>query len=109
VLGAFKATPIRQLETKAYVPPPDLCLNGKIAHFQARLERAGLARQIRNACTAIRTVLRTRNRRRDPLATPGTTRKAWAEQWIGRPIEQLDEREKSKILSDWIARWTEEQ
>jgi hypothetical protein len=54
-------------------------------------------------------VLRTRNRSRNTLATPGTTRKAWVEQWIERPIEQWDEREKPKILADWIARWTEEQ
>jgi hypothetical protein len=53
VLGAFKATPIRQLETEAYVPPLDLWLNGRIAHFQARLEKTDLARQIRGACTAI--------------------------------------------------------
>jgi hypothetical protein len=33
VLGAFKATPIRQLETEAYVPPLDLWLNGRIARF----------------------------------------------------------------------------
>jgi hypothetical protein len=56
VLGAFKATPIRQLETKVYVPPLDLWLNSKIARFQAQLERTGLARQIRNASTAIRTL-----------------------------------------------------
>ena len=43
MLGAFKATPIRQLETEAYVPPLDLWLNGIVARLQARLERTGLA------------------------------------------------------------------
>ena len=57
VLGAFKATPIKQLETEAYVPPLDLWLNGRIARFQARLERTGIARQIKDACAAIRTQL----------------------------------------------------
>jgi len=33
VLGAFKATPTRQLETEAYVLPLDLWLNGRIARF----------------------------------------------------------------------------
>ena len=33
VLGAFKATPIRQLETESYVPPLDLWLNGRVARF----------------------------------------------------------------------------
>ena len=60
VLGAFRATPIRQLETEAYVPPLDLWLNGRIARFPARLEWTGLARQIRDACTTIRTQLRIR-------------------------------------------------
>ena len=53
VLGAFKATPVRQLETEAYVPPLDLWLNGRIARFQAQLERTGIARQIQDACTTI--------------------------------------------------------
>ena len=96
VLGAFKATPIRQLETEAYVPPLDLWLNGRIARFQARLEKTGLARQIRDACTAIRVQLRTR--RRD---TPASARKQWVEKWIGQPIEQWDEQEKPKVLQDW--------
>jgi hypothetical protein len=33
VLGAFKATPIRQLETESYIPPLDLYLNRCIARF----------------------------------------------------------------------------
>jgi hypothetical protein len=76
VLGAFKATPVRQLETEAYVPLLDLWLNGKIARFQARLERTGLARQIQDACTAIRIHLRTRGQRqRQILDTPAILRK----------------------------------
>ncbi len=31
VLGAFKATPARKLETESYVPPLDLWLNGRVA------------------------------------------------------------------------------
>jgi hypothetical protein len=46
VLGAFHATPIRQLETKAFTTPLDLWLNGRVARFQARLERTGIAKQI---------------------------------------------------------------
>jgi hypothetical protein len=110
VLGAFKATPIRQLETEAYVPPLDLWLNGRVARFQARLERTGIARQIKDACTAIRIQLRTRRQRqrqRQRLipATPASVRKQWVEKWIGQPIEQWDEREKPKVLVDWTNRW----
>jgi hypothetical protein len=69
VLGAFKATPIRQLETEAYVPLLDPWLNGRIARFQARLERTGLARQIRDACTAIKMQLRLPAPAQDPERT----------------------------------------
>ena len=106
VLGAFKATPIRQLETEAYIPPLDLWLNGRLARFQARLERTGIARQIKDACAAIRTQLRTRRQRQRAVpATPAATRKQWVEKWIGQPIEQWDEREKPKVLADWTNRW----
>ena len=54
VLGAFKATPIRQLETESYVPPLDLWLNGRIAHFWARMEHLGVAQKIRDTCSTIR-------------------------------------------------------
>jgi len=63
VLGAFRATPIRQLETEAFTTPLDLWLNGRVARFQARLERTGIAKQIQDACAAIRTRLRARRRR----------------------------------------------
>jgi hypothetical protein len=119
VLGAFRATPIRQLETEAYVPPLDLWLNGRVARFQAWLEKTGLVRQIRNACTAIkmqlrlqtRTRTRTRARTRNhqqAIDTLGTVRKQWAENWTGQPIEQWNEQEKRKVLEDWKERWKRE-
>src|SRR6266487_4112672 len=55
VLGAYKATPIRMLETELYVPPLDLWLNRQVARFQAWLERLGIAQKIREACSTIRT------------------------------------------------------
>ena len=105
VLGAFKATPIRQLETEAYVPPLDLWLNGRTARFQARIERSGLAQSIRNACSAIRArILRRTNRQRrasaEPAPTPGTERKKWVEKWIKQPIGQWDGQEKKLVFAD---------
>jgi hypothetical protein len=86
-------------------------LNGRIARFQARLERTGLARQIRDAWAAIKTQLRLRTQReqRQATNTPAAARKQWVEKWIGQPIEQWDEREKRKVLEDWTARWKEDQ
>ena len=92
VLGAFKATPIRQLETEAYVPPLDIWLNGRIARCQARMERSGMAQKIRVACRAIRDkILRRTNRRRhasiQPATTPGAERKLRVREWIGQPLD----------------------
>jgi hypothetical protein len=91
VLGAFKATPIRQLETEAYGLPLDLWINGRIAHFQTRLERTGLAIQAQP---------RSRRGPRQTHNTPASARKQWVEKWIGLPTEQWDEREKRKMLRD---------
>src|SRR5450432_3506698 len=80
VLGAFKATPIRQLETESYVPPLDLWLNGRVARFQARIEYSGIAQKIRNAYNTIRAkILNRTNRRRQAsiqyTPTPGEERR----------------------------------
>ena len=42
VAGAFKATPIRNLETETWVPPLDLYLNKRLADFEARLKQPAL-------------------------------------------------------------------
>ena len=69
---------------------------------------AGLARQIRDACTAIRVRLGIRRRQRHAPDTPASARRQWVEKWIRQPIEQWDEREKPKVLQDWKVRWTED-
>jgi hypothetical protein len=94
VLGAYRATPARMLETELYVPPLDLWLNGQVARFQARLERSGIAQEIREACNVIRTRILRRTRRRTvnntetQANTPGAKRRLWVEEWTGRPIDQ---------------------
>lgn len=91
--------------------PLDLWLNRRIARFQARLERTGLARQIKDACAAIRIQFRRRRQRqrqRQAPDTPASVRKQWVEKWIGHLVEQWDEREKRRVLQDWTVRWTED-
>jgi hypothetical protein len=91
------------------VLPLDLWLYGRIARFQARLERTGLDRQIKDACAAIQIQFRRRGQRqRQAPDTPASVRKQWVEKWIGQPVEQWDEREKRRVLQDWTARWTED-
>jgi hypothetical protein len=114
VLGAFKATSIRRLEIESYVPPLDLWLHGRIARYQARLEHSGIAQKIRDACSTIRNrILRRTSRQRldntqlasTQLATPGTKRKLWVEEWTGMPLQQWDWQEKKLVLRDWEERW----
>jgi hypothetical protein len=110
VLGAFKATPIRQLETESYVPPLDLWLNGRIARFQAKMEHSGIVQKVRDACSTIRArILCRTNRRRQanaqPADTPGAKRRLWVEEWIRQPLEQWDWQEKKLVLQDWEERW----
>jgi hypothetical protein len=117
VLGAFKATPTRQLETEAYVPPLDLWLNGRVARYQARIVRSGIAQLIDNACAAIRTRVRQRvacQRRRSapPAETQNLTqsqeRRLWAKDWVQAPLDLWDQREKKLVLQEWESRWQAE-
>ena len=39
VAGAYKATPIRHLETETYTLPLDLYLNQRLADFEQRLQQ----------------------------------------------------------------------
>lgn len=98
MIGAFKANPTRQLETEAYVTLLDIWPNGRIARFQARLEQAGQARQIKDACAAIRTKLRIR--RRQAPDTPAAARKQWVEKRIEQPIEKSQSKRQTLVPRD---------
>jgi hypothetical protein len=102
--------PIRQLETEAFIPLLDLWLNRRLALFQARLKRTGMAQLIRDACEGVRARIRNRGLRvchgPPPMpASPGQLRKVWVEGWIGGPVGQWNEREKPRVLQDWKDRW----
>ena len=65
---------------------------------------------IQNACFAVRNRLQERLRiqrthNRPANATPGSKRQDWAGQWIGRPTDQWDWREKTLVERDWTERW----
>ena len=62
VAGAYRATPVRSLETETFVPPLDLYLNGRVALFEGRIEESGMAQLIRDSCTTIARKLRNRRR-----------------------------------------------
>ena len=62
VAGAYRAIPVRSLETETFVPPLDLYLNGRVVQFEGRIEESGMARLIRDCCTTIARKLRDRRR-----------------------------------------------
>ena len=118
VLGAFKATPVRQLETEAYIPPIDIWLNGRVALYQASIESTGIAGVIQAARNRIQDRIRNqtqarrqRNRgrrsesNRTQSVTPGYRREEWTKQWINGPIRAWDQREKLLVDRDWTTRW----
>jgi hypothetical protein len=115
-LGAFKATPIRRLETEAHVPPLDIHLDGLAARFHQRLEESGQAQEIRTACERIARKLQGKRgrRRRTAAPTPARTRSQWVKIWerearewvnIGKRtvVEALAPRRSAQ--AHWEKRW----
>jgi hypothetical protein len=87
VAGAYKATATRNIETEVHVPPLDLYLNGRVAHFEKRLEESGMGQLIRDSCSSVARLLRGRRRRRgraNTEAPPGYQNGTgeWARCWL---------------------------
>jgi hypothetical protein len=105
VAGAYKATPVRQLETETHTPPIDIYLDMRLADFEERLQRTGKARLIRDTCTAIVRALRRRKGRGRPRKlkpvdpSSGPAKAEWAAAWA-RQGGTLDAAER-----DWKQRW----
>ena len=107
VAGAYRATPVRSLETETWIPPLDLYLNKRLADFEARLANTGKLELLRNSRKAVATAIRNRRVRGDTrlnasnqTPTEGTeARAAWAAEWLGTdtPEEALER--------DWRIRW----
>ena len=105
VAGAYKATPIRSLETETYCPPIDLYLNKRLLAFEDRVRISEEARLIRQTPATIAAILRRRRRRGrgrprreiDDIATApaekgsGEWKKRWAQEWA--PLESRPEKE----------------
>lgn len=103
VAGAYKATPIRHLETETHVPPIDIYLNKRLAEFEARLEATGKAQLIRNACARVKANIRKgpgrpRKQRRDE-PNSGRAKAAWAQQWVGQSSTA------EAMEKEWKERW----
>jgi hypothetical protein len=85
VTGAYKATPTRNVESEAWVPPIDLYLNRWVAKAEQRLQRNGMAQLLRNVCANVAAQLlrrRTRAPRRRPPVVSGLQKQDWAKEWL---------------------------
>jgi hypothetical protein len=98
VLGAYKATPTRNLELETFCPPLDIYFNKRLADFEARLRESGMGEKIKQACNQVRAHLRNRRgRRRQCKEVPWHG--PWAEEWEnGNGAEEALRRE-------WEGRW----
>lgn len=53
VCGAYKATPVKQLETEASVPPLHIYLDKRVAETEERFTRTGYAEFLQEMCTKV--------------------------------------------------------
>jgi hypothetical protein len=109
VAGAYRATPVRFLESETATPPIDLYLDKRVADFEQRLERTGKGELIQSICNRVATRLQQRRRRRrDAAVAPprtsleyGAGRAAWAKEWCG------DSPTKETLWENWKTRWAQ--
>src|SRR6185437_10554809 len=85
VLGAYKATPTRNLELKTFCPPLDLYFNKRLADFEARLKASGIGAKIERAYWKIKAQLRNRRGRSRVPKLPLFDYGAWATTWAPEP------------------------
>ena len=53
VIGAYKATPIRDLELKAFCPPLNLYFQKRLADFETRIQHLSIRDKLKQAYTVI--------------------------------------------------------
>lgn len=110
VTGAFRATPIRDLETESLCPPIDLVLNERVAKFEAKLEGSPTHLHIISEVHKMDRVLMRRRGRGRPrkLAEPSPMhtdeRSRWLQRWQGEHSSPQD-----ALGQEWRARWEKKQ
>ena len=103
VAGAYKATPVRALETETHTPPIDLYLDGRLAAFKDRLANSQVGRSIQEACRVIQRRLRNKKgRRRGYRPIPSLASDEWART---RSLDLGEPTEGKRVLEAWTRRW----
>jgi len=111
VMGAYRATPIRNLELEAYCAPLDIYLNKRLADFEQRLQFTPMGDLITTACERVKRVLKnTRGRPRKLKARYlGLNTRVWAQQWItGAGANGGEGSTRDALQSEWKRRWETE-
>src|ERR1700740_3615057 len=109
VAGAYRATPVRSLDTKTFVPPLDLYLNGRVAQFEGRIEESGMAQLIRDSCTTIARKLRNRQRHYTMPQTHTNETTERVKRWPARAPLNADRKTiQTTIVREWKERWQRE-
>ena len=112
VSGAYRATPIRHLETETAIPPLDLYLSFRAAAFETRIAASGKVKLLDNVCIKTATIIarkRIASKQRPPKKVPPVTsytqkKLDLALEWQGGPGQRL----KTALLEHWMLRWRED-
>ena len=112
VAGAYRATPIRSLETETWVPPLDLYLNRRVADFKERLSQTGATAALQIARRRVARATLNRQDRRAGKIIPTdsrhgggmdtTARAEWRADWLGEHIAE------GALERDWRERWQQQ-
>jgi hypothetical protein len=109
VAGAYRATPVRALETETFVPPLDLYLNGRVAQFEGRLEESGMGQLIRDSCAVIARKLRNRRPHHTMPQTYNSETTERVKRWLATDPENADRKQiQATIVKEWKERWQRE-
>ena len=101
--GAYRATPIRALETETHTPPLDLYLDSRLAAFRERLAGSQVGQTIQEMCKVIQRKLRNKRGRRKALRpVPGAALDEWART---RSSDLGKATERKRMLEAWLRRW----
>ena len=123
ISGAFRATPVRALETLTFTPPLDLALSARVAAYRERTRETGLEQLILKACSKVRRHLAQSIRATEvaieivghPVPMPLGWTKEWAQEreageQAGRQADRQVGRGASirkTITKKWVKRWEE--
>lgn len=104
ITGAYKATPISTMEAETHICLLDLHLDSMVAKAARRLEQTGIARQIEQACSSVRHILKGRQRRQGRLVSDTLHSTPVDRKWTAVTEREIDKRTRQLWHDHWITR-----